>query len=382
MEILKTADPNVGAISDDHFTALINACDNEKTEVALEIIKTGKSNPYVLNDEDQNTALSIACENRMTEVALEIIKTGQSNFESVNSDGHSALMIAKHNGMDEVVQAIENEYIVYINEDGRDFIKMETTKIQDYLQENNDGLCFKIENQYYLLKKQYLIMQLNDENHIKHGCKKAGNDAHIYADDNNIIFEIQYLSLASIFGMQFVVKMEDVRNILDNPYSTQVYVALFANILPGLISVAYIDGDDGESSDHCQTKKETPVYSLRPGKVKCHSSTAEEQAAEDFPVPNPNITLKLQYKGFIFEFDIENQSIAIGEIKQILLDKLRQEGHIETKNQNVKFIYKGRVYRDDAIRLREIESESNNITLQSMVTPISGGRKTRKIHKK
>jgi hypothetical protein len=54
----------------------------------------------------------------------------------------------------------------------------------------------------------------------------------------------------------------------------------------------------------------------------------------------------------------------------MLLDKLKI-------NQNVKFIYKGKVYATDETKLIEIEGNPNGMTLQSIVSPIVGGKKTK-----
>ena len=48
------------------------ACSYEMKKVVLELIKTGKSNPYHI-DEDGNTALSWACEKGMKYVAYELV---------------------------------------------------------------------------------------------------------------------------------------------------------------------------------------------------------------------------------------------------------------------------------------------------------------------
>ena len=45
------------------------------TEVALELINTGKSNPNQIT-KDGKTAFSLACENSMREVAYELVSIG------------------------------------------------------------------------------------------------------------------------------------------------------------------------------------------------------------------------------------------------------------------------------------------------------------------
>ena len=88
---------------DNYFgrTVLINACENKMTEVALELIKTGQSNPEQVNN-DNNTALILACKNKMTEVALELIKTGKSNPDNIAKDGNTAFSWICENNMKDV----------------------------------------------------------------------------------------------------------------------------------------------------------------------------------------------------------------------------------------------------------------------------------------
>ena len=57
-------------------TALMWACHYEMKEVALELIKTGKSNPEHIT-KDEKTALSLACERYMKEVAYKLVQIGE-----------------------------------------------------------------------------------------------------------------------------------------------------------------------------------------------------------------------------------------------------------------------------------------------------------------
>jgi len=75
-------------------------------EVALELIKTGKSNPDHI-DKAGCTALIWTCqpcleEVTLEEVALELLKTGHSNHAQVDKKGYTALIWACRTGMKEV----------------------------------------------------------------------------------------------------------------------------------------------------------------------------------------------------------------------------------------------------------------------------------------
>ena len=100
LELIKTGYSNPSHVNKNGQTALILACLNNMSEVALELIKTGFSNPSHIYL--SATALMLACHKNMPEVALELIKTGSSNPSHVNYDGHTALMFACSKNMKEV----------------------------------------------------------------------------------------------------------------------------------------------------------------------------------------------------------------------------------------------------------------------------------------
>jgi len=95
-------DTNLGSVDVYGKTALIWACQNKMTEVALELIKTGHAN-FEQVDKNSNTALILACRNAMKEVALELINTGKSNPYQYDKDGKTAFLWACEKGMKEVV---------------------------------------------------------------------------------------------------------------------------------------------------------------------------------------------------------------------------------------------------------------------------------------
>ena len=110
-----------------------------------------------------------------------------------------------------------------------------------------------------------------------------------------------------------------------------------------------------------------------------YNSSKEKGQEQEVQSENQKPYIKIQYKGKILEFkeifDINN--ITLGEIKKMLLEKLLEENDITSINYNVKFIYKAKMYTADEIKLKEIEVNPSGITLQSMISPIVGGRKTK-----
>jgi hypothetical protein len=270
---------------------------------------------------------------------------------------------------------------------------METIKIQDYLKENISNLCFKIDNHNYFTNKKIIASQLVDAANIKYACVEAGynkpeNEDFRFTSDDNIIYDQQYLSLSAVFGLQIVVNKEEIQKLIENPYSGQLYNVIPTGLkLETIISQAYIDGTYGSSADHCQPGKETNIYKFIPGTGICtgvNPQEKEQEKEQEVQSENQKPYIKIQYKGKILEFkeidDINN--ITLGKIKQMLLSKLMQENDITTINQNVKFIYKAKIYTKDDMKLIELDGSPSGITLQSMVSPIVGGRKTKRIARK
>ena len=399
IELIKTGDSYEEFQEDSTgLTALIVSCLNEMPEVALELIKTGESYPGAETKKGA-TALMFACLRKQTQVAIELLKTGESNPQAVSTRGETALETATTNNMEEVVKLIKNElykYAININEDGYNFATMETIKIQDYLKENIGNLCFKIDNHNYFTNKKIIARQLVDEANIKYACVEAGynkpeNGDFRFTSDSNIIYEPDYLSLSAVFGLQIVVNKEEIEKLIENPYSGQLYNVIPTGVkLETIISQAYINGTYGSSADHCQPGKETEIYKFVPVTGICigDNSSKGKEKEQEVQSENQEPYIKIQYKGKILEFKkIYNiNNITIGEIKKMLLYKLLEENDITSINQNVKFIYKAKIYTADEIKLKEIEVNPSGITLQSMLTPIVGGRisktKKRKTHKR
>ena len=138
----------------------------------------------------------------------------------------------------------------------------------------------------------------------------------------------------------------------------------------------------GESSDFCQEGKERDVYNILLGVAD--DLPLESNSYNPNPNPNPqelDNSIKVQYKGQIYVFNV-NENTSMGEIKTILLNKLQEENVIVNSNQNVKFIYKGKIITKEEIVLSTLENPPFGITLQAMLTPKTGGRRKKTITKR
>jgi hypothetical protein len=106
-------------------------------------------------------------------------------------------------------------------------------------------------------------------------------------------------------------------------------------------------------------------------------SEAVEESKEQLIGMSNKITIL--YKEGKYPISI-NDSTTVEDLKELFLDDLKSKGIIEPdKNFNVRFIFKGKILKDDLPT--EIKENPADFAIQSMVNPISGGRKTIKKRK-
>lgn len=86
---------------DENWTPLAYSVYNGMSEVALALIKTGKSNPNHVCYHGHN-ALTLATLKKHEEVALALIKTGESNPGQITDSGNTALLFASVHGSEKV----------------------------------------------------------------------------------------------------------------------------------------------------------------------------------------------------------------------------------------------------------------------------------------
>ena len=91
---------------EDLCTGLMWCCMNSMSDIAIKLIITDKNLNYGQQDRDGDTALMIACLRSLNEVTMTMIRSGRSHPEIVNDENVSPLMIAIHNGMIETSIAL------------------------------------------------------------------------------------------------------------------------------------------------------------------------------------------------------------------------------------------------------------------------------------
>jgi uncharacterized protein YjbI with pentapeptide repeats len=359
-------------------TALMIVCSKpDLNEVALELIKTGKSKPGYLNDENGDTALMIACMAGMEDIALAIIDTKESDIYSMNDNGDNAFKFATEKNLSKVLAAFPKN-IIDITQTGFDTINQEDIVISDYLKKNPYNLVVMINNSYYFTSKDAIKKQIMDTANIKYGCKEAGEQSrHIM--DENIIYDISYFSLSSLFGLQILIRVEDAKKMMDI-LSGNMFILRKSIKLPAIISLSFIDGGQGISADHCQSGKATDTYIVFSASPDCGIKLEASEAVEETKDELSGMSNKIMisYKEGKYPISI-NGSTTVDELKELFLNDLMSKGIIDNKNFNVRFIFKGKILKDDLPI--EIKENPVDFTIQAMVNPVSGGRKTMKKRK-
>ena len=359
------------------ITALTIACERKLSEIALKLIETGKSLPDHINNNNL-TSLIYACQNSMNEVAVKLIETGKSLPDHIDNNGNTALIWAIKRNMTDVAELIKKEIIkiksININDKGFDVVNQEYIKISDYLNDTSDGICIKVNNQYFLTEKKTLLMQMKNKANIKYGCRVEGNGSRFILDDN-IIYDKTYFSMSAIFGLQILVDIKTCTNILDT--SNLFYLTPSQTKFKSIISKEFIDGGSGVGADHCQPGKETVVYNINKANPICSYGEKKEGKEEEKGKEEGKEQIKVQYKTNMYSFPI-TPNATLDTIKQQLLHKLTSENIIPKTVSSVKFIYKGKMYTDMNVVISTIEPNPNGMTLQSMISFPSGGRRKTK----
>lgn len=391
IEILKYDPTTANSVNNEGETPLIIATDVNIPEVASLLIKTGKSHPEYIDD-NYNTALMIACRNRMIKVALDIIKTGKCNKFIRNDSGKTALDYAREAGLSEVVNAIKalgkSDIEINLNANGFDAEQQEDIQIKKYLDENKENMCFKFENSYFLTNKTVVKNQLSMPQNIKYICRQAGNNVYDendnltsqdYTHDENILYSKKYFSLSSLTGLQILVLVDEIDDIINNYNSSNIYYLSIASSTPSIISEAYIKGISGVGADHCQTGKSTDIYTI----IKGIPVNGPVEKLEKKVISVSNNTINIQYKTNTITLPIQSEQ-TIGQLKEQLLQKLVEQNLLDNVNKSVKLIYKGKIYGNDknADLLTSMPDFAPGQTLSAMIAATNGGKRHTKKHKK
>lgn len=167
LELIKTGKSKPEQIDIIGQTALIIACENRMNNVALTLIRISNYPVSQVDYSNSDTALIMACENEMEDIALELIKTNRSNSEQVNKQGNTALIIACRNEMENIALQLINK--VYSN-------------LEQIDKNGNTALMWCCELQMETIALELIKTGLSNEAQIN----KEGDTALIIACKNNM----------------------------------------------------------------------------------------------------------------------------------------------------------------------------------------------------
>lgn len=390
-------------------TPLILACSSSNMEdIALDIFNTGKSIPEQ-EDDTNSTALIMACKNSLSNIALKLVESGKSNWFIRDNNGMSAIEYCEANGLDDVINALQkldiDELIINLNNNGFDAIELQEENINKYLLEDTNNICFKYNNKYYLTNTSYIDTQLQNDVNIIYRCIFDGDNkydssdnlvGYDYTSDKNIVYSTEYFLMSSLIGIPIAVYVSDLKDIITHGYSTNLYLLSESGSFPAIISVDYVNGGSGVGANHCQPGKKTTKCAIVAGLPSCEKINDETRSVLQFTSnkntentnDNKPLEVKIQYKTKTVIIQISDNT-TIGDLKNMFLEKLVSEGDIDNvTNKNVRLIYIGKIYGNDKNEqvVSSLPNFSSGITMAGMVQTTTGGkkrssRKTKKLYK-
>lgn len=384
--ILQTGQSKPEQITNYNTTALIYACRYKMPQLALQLIQTGMSRPGEMTKQG-NTALIYACYNNMANVALELINTGAANIGVSNLLGESALTWAQKNNMTDVIKLLKEKTtipIVDINAKGVNIFDHDDDEltVKEFLNKSMYNIVFKFKNNYFYTDKLTIWRQMNSTSNTKYECYEVDN-----INDSNINYDVKYLNMASVIGLQILVYCDEILDILQGRFISKVFELIPSHQVKSIISLAYINGEYGASADHCQSGKTTEVYTMVSANTDCISSSEPPSTSSSMGTSGavePTNIVNIMFNNQTTPFPI-NDSTTIGQLKQMLIE----EKNLQKPNQRtiVRFIYKGKVYKDDdnGKLVKDIDRFTYGDTIQAMVSysPMGGKKRiTRKRSKK
>jgi uncharacterized protein YjbI with pentapeptide repeats len=342
----------------------------------IELIMSDNWNPEEVH-QDGKTALMIACLKGMEDVALALIASGKSNMYLINDDGDNAFKLATEKNLIKVLDAFPKN-IIDIRQTGFDTISQEDVVISDYLKQNPYNLVLMINNSYYFTSKDAIKKQINNPINIKYGCKKAGEQSRDVMDEN-IMYDITYFSLSSLFGLQILIQLEDAKKMMDR-LSGNMFILRKNITLPSIISQHFIDGGEGMSADHCQSGKATDTYIVFSASADCGINSEVQGYKEEIKAEVVTNIITVSYKEGKYSIPM-HEGMNVEELKRLFLEYLKANGIVDPSRKfNVRFIFKGKIL-DDGL-FTEIKKNPSEFIIQAMVNSTDGGKKTKRAIKK
>lgn len=99
----------IGFVDNYNYTALFYTCENKLDIIALNLINSNHSNPSHIKN--GKTSLMLCCSNNMVNVAISLLRTGKSKHKFMNSQGKDAMYYAIKNNLSSIfIKIFKNIY--------------------------------------------------------------------------------------------------------------------------------------------------------------------------------------------------------------------------------------------------------------------------------
>jgi hypothetical protein len=260
-----------------------------------------------------------------------------------------------------------------------DSISGENIVIPTYLSSSPDNLIFHYNNVCYPINKENLNKLVRDKNFVKFKCHSVSHA--LYVTENMYDNSNPYL-LGTSFGCPCgLIPLSQLKTVLSE--TGQLFgIVPSGTSAPSTVSYQMTTPRaNAVGASHCQEGQGADINTLVKHAVPDFSQSLATQTTPDVEPPQANI-IKVNYKDSMLEFPVTNET-TIGELKQLLLSKLVEEGKIDNVNKNVRFLFSGKIYSQNPQKILEIPSIVIGSTFNVMISNVvTGGNKTKRRRRK
>ena len=254
-------------------------------------------------------------------------------------------------------------------------IELENINVVKYLKENATNLVFYYNNAFYPINKTKLFAFTADGNKVKFKCNQVYSILYITPDKYDIANP--YLMGSSFSCPCGLLLLSQIKTILNSP--DQLFEIIPAGTTaPSTVSYQMTTPQaNAVGASHCQEGQGANINNIVKHTIPDFPENLQE--AVDV-VPEIENTIGVNYKDITYKFEITPET-TVGDLKQMVLDKLVLENQIDNVNKKVRFLYSGKIIQVDSQILLQIPSVAFGVTFNVLISPnVAGG--TRRIKRR
>ena len=254
-------------------------------------------------------------------------------------------------------------------------IELENINVVKYLKENANNLVFYYNNAFYPINKTNLLAFTNDGNKVKFKCNQVYSILNVTPDKYDIANP--YLMGSSFSCPCGLLLLSQIKTILNS--SDQLFEIIPAGTTaPSTVSYQMTTPQaNAVGASHCQEGQGANINNIVKHTIPTFPENLQEEAVV---VPDTDNTIGVNYKDITYKFGITPET-TVGDLKQMVLDKLVLENQIDNVNKKVRFLYSGKIIQVDSQILQQIPSVAFGVTFNVLISPnVAGG--TRRIKRR